>query len=163
MFNYFIVRGNCAVHGNSCTYSIHHGNCEEYNTTITHLEAHTCVFEAKNNKAVGLNNLPYKIFKKTNSVVILCELFNLIFESGYVPSILLKAIIKPLPKNSTLDPRISLQYRGINLFSTVSQLYSSVLNKRLAKYAELNNLFIEEQNGFRNKYEKGKVKVYPHM
>ncbi len=61
------------------------------------------------------------------------------------------AIIKHIPKSSMIDPRFPLQYRAISLLSTVYKLFSSLLNVRISKCAEDNNLFADEQNGFRGK------------
>jgi hypothetical protein len=68
-----------------------------------------------------------------------------------IPSIWKQAIIKPIPKSSTIDPRLPLNYRGIALLSTVYKLYTSVLNNRLVSYLEGNGIYAEEQNGFRQK------------
>ena len=43
-----------------------------------------------------------------------------------------------------------MQYHAISLLSTVSKLYSSVLNNRLLAFAE-RNILHDEQNGFRPK------------
>ena len=76
-------------------------------------------------------------------------MFNLIFDTGLIPKLWKCAIIKPIPKNSLMDPRIPLNYRGISLLSTVYKMFSSILNRRLVTCLESNNLYAEEQNGFR--------------
>ena len=123
----------------------------ELNEVILLGEVDRCVQSAKYNKAVGLDNLPYEIFKNETSVDLLTKLFNLIFESGMMPTVWLRAVIKPIPKSSMTDPRIPLQYRGISLLSTVSKLYTSFLNTRLLGFCENNEILVEEQNGFRKK------------
>ena len=60
-------------------------------------------------------------------------------------------MIAPIPKDSTKDKRIPLNYRGISLLSVVRKLYSAVLNNRLLGYLEDERLLTEEQNGFRRK------------
>ena len=52
-------------------------------------------------------------------------------------------------KNSSDDPRVPLNYRGISLLSNVYKMYSSVLNNRLMKFCCLNDTLVDEQNGFR--------------
>ncbi len=121
------------------------------NMHFTFEEVRAKVMSSKNRKAVGLDNLPYEIFKTCSSISILRSLFDVMFQNRRVPSLWMKAIIKPLPKSSMSDPRLPLQYRGISLLSTVGKLYSSVLNHRLSAHAEVNDLFVEEQNGFRRK------------
>lgn len=116
---------------------------------ITENEVKKVIKDSKNRKAVGIDNLPNEIFKNQNSVNILAALFNAIFESNTVPSKWKKALLKPIPKASTIDPRLPLEYRGISILSTVYKLFSSLLNLRLMQFAERNGLLHDEQNGFR--------------
>ena len=48
------------------------------------------------------------------------------------------------------DLRIPEQCRGISLLSTISKLFTSIINNRLTRYLEDNNLYADEQNGFRS-------------
>ena len=56
--------------------------------------------------------------------------------------------IVPIPKKDK-DARDPLQNRCITIVCCVAKIYSSILNKRLQNYLENNNIFAEEQNGFR--------------
>ena len=47
------------------------------------------------------------------------------------------------------DLRVPLNYRGISLLNCICKIYSSVLNDRIRKYLEQNQLLADEQNGFR--------------
>ena len=67
----------------------------------------------------------------------------------YIYTYILKAIIKPIPKNAQNDPRVPLNYRGVSLLSTVSKLFSGILNNRLVAFLDSENLLVDEQNGFR--------------
>ena len=40
-------------------------------------------------------------------------------------------------------------YRGITLLSIVGKVYAQVINHRLMRYSEENNILVEEQGGFR--------------
>ncbi len=104
--------------------------------------------KTKNNKAVCVDILPNEVLKNNSSCELLKCLFNKIFVIHVIPWAWKRAIIKPIPKNSTIDPRLPLQNRGIALLSTVYKLYTSVLNNRLVKYLEENGLHAEEQTGF---------------
>ena len=44
---------------------------------------------------------------------------------------------------------IPLNHRAISLISTVAKLFSDIINNRIVYYMEANDLFAEEQNGFR--------------
>ena len=59
------------------------------------------------------------------------------------------ALIKPIPKSRDKDPCVPLNYRGISLLCTTSEVYSSVLNNRINKYFNMLNLLSDYQNGFR--------------
>jgi hypothetical protein len=122
---------------------------EELDIDITQEEVKKAISHARNNKSVGIDNLPYEIFKNITSENVLTLFFNKIYSYHLTPSIWNLAIIKPLPKNSLADPRVPLEYRGISLLSTVYKLFTSVLNSRLIDVAELYDLYADEQNGFR--------------
>ena len=120
------------------------------NIPISRDEIEKVVFRAKNGKSVGPDKIPYEILKFPSVIDALYSLFNFCLDSGLIPSIWRKAIITPIPKDSTKDPRIPLNYRGISLLCAVRKLYSSVLNARLLPYLENNGLLVDEQNGFRS-------------
>ena len=120
------------------------------NSQISRGEVEKVVHCAKNGKSVGFDKIPYEVLKAQPVIDYLHSLFNLCLDSGLIPSIWRKAIITPLPKDNTKDPRIPLHYRGISLLCAVSKLYSSVLNNRLLPYLENNGLLVDEQNGFRS-------------
>ena len=79
----------------------------------------------------------------------LWSLFNKCFDWGIIPSVWQEAIISPIPKCSTKDKFIPLNYRGSSLLSNVYKLYSSILNHRLVAYLDNVDFLTEEQNGFR--------------
>ena len=121
----------------------------ELNMQFSVEEISKVIFKAKNNKAPGLDGVVYDILKNDQSVELMTRLFNFCFDKRKVPTAWLQALIYPIPKSAANDPRIPLNYRGISLLSVVSKLYTSALNFRLNKFAENNNLFVNEQNGFR--------------
>lgn len=86
----------------------------------------------------------------TNYVLsVIVKLFNIVFESGIVPSEWTIGLIHPLykKKGNPTDPN---NYRGITLLSCLGKLFTAVLNERLTSYLEDNELLGEEQAGFRN-------------
>ncbi len=82
------------------------------------------------------------------TIEVLVIWFQKFFTSSIVPTIWKTVNIKPTPKSSVFDPRVSLQYRGISLLSTVYNLFSGTLNKRIVDVVDTNQLFADEQNGF---------------
>jgi hypothetical protein len=123
-------------------------NNEWFNRSIDYEEVKKVVDRAKLAKASGIDCLPNEIFKQSDSVHLLWVLFCKIFSNDLIPSAWRLSLIKPIPKNSHIDPRCPLQYRGIALLSNVYKLYSNVLNYRIVSHIEANVLH-EEQNGFR--------------
>ena len=119
------------------------------NGNITYNEVERVLRKTKNNKALGIDNIPYEILKSRNIIEFLTKLFNFTFENLLMPSDWYRAIISPIPKNSSDDPRVPLNYRGISLLSSVYKVFSSVLNNRLVDFCESKNLLADEQNGFR--------------
>ena len=59
---------------------------------------------AKNHQSVGIDNLPYEIFKDHKSDSMLTSLFNKFYHSGLTPTIWNLAIIKPIPKTPSQIP-----------------------------------------------------------
>jgi hypothetical protein len=121
----------------------------ELNAQIDIAEIDKVVQKAKNGKSPGVDELPYNVLKSKNVIKALHKMFLLYFDTHIIPSIWRKAIICPILKDNTLDPRIPLNYRGISLQCVVAKIYSSVLNNRLLAYLENNELLVDEQNGFR--------------
>ena len=116
---------------------------------ITLQEVKKAMSKAKHGKAVGCDDIPTEVLDNDSAVQFLFSLFHTCFESGIIPSLWLKGIIHPIPKDNTLDPRNPLNYRGITLACSTYKLYCSILNTRLVTWSEMNNLICDEQNGFR--------------
>ena len=78
----------------------------------------------------------------------LCNLFNLIFDTGIIPEVWTVGLIKPVYKNkgSPADPS---NYRPITLLSCVGKLFTAIINIRLQKYADEHNIIEDCQTGFR--------------
>ena len=119
------------------------------NTTILRSEVEKVVNSAKNGKSTGYDKIPSEVLKFPIIIDVLHSLFNLCFDTGILPSVWRKAMISPVPKDSTKDKRVPLNYRGISLLSVIGKMYSSVLNNRLLTYLENNRSLADEQNGFR--------------
>ncbi|XP_076072119.1 uncharacterized protein LOC143043825 [Mytilus galloprovincialis] len=120
----------------------------EINDQISLEETKQALRSVKLGKAVGIDNLPNEILRNDNLTNVLHELYNTCFCNGIVPDVWCQNIIQPLLKKGK-DYRDPLSYRCISLMSTVAKVFSHILNKRLVKYIEENDLLSEEQNGFR--------------
>ncbi len=76
------------------------------------------------------------------------KLFNTILNTGIVPESWTVGIIKPIyKKNGDInDPG---NYRPITLLSCFGKLFTAVINNRLTKFAEENDVIRDSQAGFR--------------
>ena len=92
--------------------------------------------------------IPNEVLKNKNSKLLLFNFFQLCFQSGHNPADWDYSDIVPIPKKDN-DARDPLQNRCITIICCVAKIYSSILNKRVQKYLETNNILVEEQNGFR--------------
>ncbi len=138
---------------NECMRDLEQGDHGDYfnelDDKIVYEEVKKVIDHARKHKSVGIDNLPNEIFKNRESEQLLTTLFDKIYTCHLTPTVWNLAIIKPIPKNSSADPRLPLEYRGISLLSTVYKLFTSVLNNRIVRLAERHHIYADEQNGFR--------------
>ena len=118
----------------------------DINEEITYDEVSEAVDRSKFRKSYL--EIPNEALKNTHAKMLLHEFFDLCFRSGYNPTDWDLSDIIPIPKKDK-DARDPLQNRCITIVCCVAKIYSSILNKRLQRYLENNNIFAEEQNGFR--------------
>ena len=73
-------------------------------------------------KAVGFDDIPYAVLQNEEALNVLLKLFQICFDSGKIPSDWRKAIIVPIPKSTTDDPRLPLNYRAIKFAISHSKI-----------------------------------------
>ena len=100
-------------------------------------------------KAAGVDGAVNEILKyagpeMTRSIWVL---FNMLFEEEQVPQDWTRGLVVPIYKDG--DKHIADNYRGITLLSVVGKLYTVVLNTRLSRWCERNQILVDEQAGFR--------------
>ena len=128
--------------------SVNDGSNIELNRPITIEEVRRSISAAKTGRAVGIDNLPNEVLKSDTLIPVLKTLFNACLEHGVVPTMWYRTIITPILKKDK-DYRDPMNYRGISLMSTISKLFSSILNERIVNFLDTNSILCEEQNGFR--------------
>ena len=126
-------------------------NNNDYNLPFNMNEIDKICNSLKIAKAIGPDMIPNEVLKHLGLRNLLLKFVNYCFLNNIVPSVWRKAIIAPIPKSSSKDPCVPLNYRGISLLSCIYKLYSSLLNLRLTQHCEENELIVDEQNGFRSK------------
>lgn len=123
---------------------------EEMNKPFTFDEVSKVVSKLKCNKACGIDHIINEFIKHSphEMIEIITKLFNVVLNSGIIPTQWCVGLIKPLykKKGSVDDPD---NYRGITLLSCIGKLFTSLLNKRLTNYVEAANIIGQEQAGFR--------------
>ena len=124
---------------------------EILNSDIRDSKLKAAIKQMKLKKATGLDGLPAEVLKCERLSKVLLKLFNKCFTIGFIPDTWKKGIINPVPKSSTADRRGPLNYRAITLTSSVYKLYCNILNERLSKWENTNNIILYNQNGFRKK------------
>ena len=122
---------------------------EILNNNITLDKIHDIVTHAKSHSASGYDENPYRVLKYPIIIETLHNTFQLVFDTSIIPSVWRKAIICPILKDYSTDPRVPMNYRGVSLLSCISKLYSAFINKRLSCYLGDSDLLADEQNGFR--------------
>ena len=80
------------------------------------------------------------------------SLFNVVLDTGIIPSTWLEGTICPIYKNKG-DPKNVSNYRLITILSCLGKLFTSVLNLRLTIFLDNNEILLENQAGFRFGYE----------
>ena len=124
-------------------------NFETLNQPITVDEIKTAIRALKDQKAAGPDGLIGEFYKNSTVHILpfLVKFFNFIFDHGLFPDEWSLAILHPLHKKG--DINVPDNYRGISLLNICSKLYSFVLNKRITKWIDDNEIIGEEQAGFR--------------
>ncbi len=108
-------------------------------------ELDTFIRKLKYNKATAIDQILNEVIKQNDVMILLHSLFNKFFSSSLLPSVWLKAVITPVPKSSSKDLYIPLNYRGISLLSCVSKVFTGIINNHIVCYCD-ENVYEYEQN-----------------
>ena len=120
-----------------------------YNDPFTLEEIDKIRCKMKLGKAVGSDLIPNEVLKHEGIRELILCFVNTCYSNSVIPSVWRTSIISPIPKSSSKDPCVPLNYRGISLLSCFYKLYTSLLNMRLGDFCEGNGCLVDEQNGFR--------------
>lgn len=108
--------------------------------------------KSKYNKAPGYDRIPFEHYKQApvEYLKLMVDYFNLILESGDVPTRFVKSIIFPIHKKGEVS--VVSNYRGISFMNTMAKLFTGILLARLERWVITNNILNEYQAGFRRGY-----------
>ena len=102
----------------------------------------------KNNKSPGIDDVVNEQIKSTITYMmpIYIKLFNIVLDTGIIPENWSMGTIKPIVKNKG-DPKLPGNYRPITILSCFGNLFTSIINNRLNKFAENHNIVTSSQAG----------------
>ena len=118
------------------------------NCDLSYQEVSDAIDKAKLGKSFLL--IPNEALKNPAAKLLFHKLFNICFKLGMSPTDWRQSDLKPIFKGGDKDPRSPLNHRPICIMSCVAKVYSGVLNARLQKHLNSNNLLSDTQNGFRS-------------
>ena len=103
---------------------------------------------SEKNKATDPDRIPNEFIKHapTNILNLILQFLNLNIEKGLVASKWCFYFISPIRKEGPLEKPGN--YRGLIIMNSLLKLLCSILNKRLTKFCEDNNILRKEQIGF---------------
>ena len=121
----------------------------ELDIEITRDEILKSIKQLKNGKSGGPDQLLNEFISHGQHVFLpyLHTLLNKLLNTGYFLSSWAEGYIVPLHKKGDINDVNN--YRGITLLSVLGKLFSRVLNNRLIEWAEMYQVYIEAQAGFR--------------
>ena len=91
---------------------------------------------------IYLENIPAEAIEE------ICLIFNHALSMGYFPNKFKTGIMILIPKTDTPSPTAT-DYRPITLLEVVGKIFEKIINNRLCKFLENNNLYHSHQFGFR--------------
>ena len=99
------------------------------NSKITSTEITKCIKNLKNGKAPAQDKILNEYIKSTKNLIlpIYESLFNVVLDTGIIPSAWLEGTIRPIYENKG-DPKSVNNYRPITILSCLGKLFTSVLN-----------------------------------
>jgi len=121
------------------------------NKMFTSNEIANVIQSLKNNKAPGVDGIVTEMIKAGCDILLpnLTDHFNLILRKGHFPSTWAQALFMPLHKKGSKNDINN--YRGIALLNVIGKIFTKCLTIRLTEFYALENLFFEEQAGFRER------------
>lgn len=143
----------------TCTQQLHDARVS-LNKRITMDEFRDAKRRMKVGKAVGLDGIPFELFRgtyiddlDTRKLVssfddLILHTFNTILVSGKYPDAWRLAVLVPLLKGIDLNSLLPTNYRGIALMSSMSKLFANILENRLTCFQSTTGMISAEQFGF---------------
>ena len=115
-------------------------------------EVMNIIKQLKNKSSFGFDNISNNLLKEIAPQIIkpLVYIFNLSIQTGTVPIKMKIAKVIPIFKKG--DPLVLSNYRPISLLSCFSKILEKIIYERTVKFIKKQNIFFENQYGFREKH-----------
>ena len=106
--------------------------------------------ELRTNAAAGPDEIPAILLKNCVDQLKypIYKLWKISFENGTIPSNLKTGLISPIFKGG--DRCAPQNYRPVSLTSHITKIFEKIVAKEINNFLETNDLFNEEQHGFRS-------------
>ena len=119
---------------------------------VTTSEVNSLIGTLDRSKASGYDDLTVRLLVDARDYVSepLAYILNLSFSTGIFPDKLKVARVVPIFKKG--DKTAPGNYRPISVLPVISKLFEKLVNTRIVKYFEQNDIFYEHQYGFRHGY-----------
>ncbi|KAI5752582.1 hypothetical protein M8J77_018365 [Diaphorina citri] len=123
-------------------------NGEQTGPSIMTEEVRAAINTAKDRKAPGPDEIPADVLKLIDEkqIRIITDLFNLIYETGILPTEWLSSTFVTIPKKA--HAKRCDEYRTISLMSHTLKIFLKVIHRRI--YQKLEENISDTQFGFRN-------------
>ena len=120
--------------------------------TVTEDDVIKIIGNLKNKTSYGSDNISPMLLKKLKNEICrpLTTIINQTINTGVFPSDLKCAKISPIFKKD--NPHLLTNYRPISLLNTISKVFEKVLFIQIHNYFKHNNLYYDNQYGFREKH-----------
>jgi ribonuclease HI len=130
-------------------------------TPFTMMELDSAIKKLKNKKAPGKDSITNEMIKNLGPTARsrLLLIFNQSWSSGKIPDNWREAIIIPIRKKEK-EKTSKSSYRPISLLSCVGKVMERMVNTRLMKYLEQNQLIDNSQSAFRKNHSTEDHLVY---
>ncbi|MES9879852.1 MAG: hypothetical protein ABW185_03125, partial [Sedimenticola sp.] len=122
------------------------------NVMISEAEITKSIISLNSGKSGGPNGMVSEMIKCTLNEMtpVLHSLYNTVFTSGQFPRAWGQSILCPVHKKGSWSDTDN--FRGISLIDVLNKVFTGILNERLCRWAEVNNVIDESQAGFRKGY-----------
>ena len=126
------------------------GQSDTFTVPFTRQELKFVLRKCKARKAPGADEIPNEFLTHQGGIGKrkLLEFINRTWSDGVLPKLWRQAVVVPILKKNQ-DPGQASSYRPISLTSCVGKVAERLINRRLVRYLENNELITPGQAGFR--------------